>query len=235
MEQRKVPPSGVQFPADLYERIKKAQDLDALLDVLADSDYWSWVDLRLLEALIMSSGIKEAEVLVNKYKDAIFPKKLSDIIHELFVPQQKKKKCEEAYIAKVGTKIHKKPSEVTVGDLPKYRGVLEKVIMDIYNGSCVLKHLKRGCLEIHWVIPIHCRLHAYKSALNNRHKFCDIHLQYLHIEPYQPIYNPFTIPPTMMATLLHLSKPIACEYTIICFILKTFVQSIFMLLDDSLN
>ena len=209
VQQRRVP-RGVQLPDNLCQSIKAAQDLDTLLDILIESDYWSWVDLRLLETLVVSSGIQEAEILIHKYKQAIFPRKLSDIIERLPLPQQKEDKI--AYTTKVGTKILKKPSEVTVGDLSHYCSILEKVIMDINSGSCVLKHLEDGCLEIHWLIPTHCRFHAYKSALNNRHKFCDIHLQYLHIEPYPPIYDLFSIQPTMLTTLLQLSKPIACKY-----------------------
>ena len=206
LQQRKAP-RGVQFPDDLYQSIKTAQDLDTLLDLLADSQYWSWVDLRLLETLIMSSGIREAKGLVKKYKEVIFSKKLSEVLDDLPIPQRKEHR--DAYTAKVASKIQKEPNEVTVGDLSYYCNILETVIMDISKSSCVLEHLDTGCLEIHWLIPTHCRFHAYKSALNNRHKFCDIHLQYLQIEPYPPIYDPFTIQPTMLSTLLCLPKPIA--------------------------
>ena len=212
LQQRNVP-RGVQFPDDLYKSIKTAQDLDTLLDLLADSQYWSWVDLRLLETLVVSSGIREAKVLVNKYKEVIFSKKLSEVLDKMFMPQQKKHK--DAYTSRVGSKIEKDPNEITVGDLSRFRAALEKVIMDINNGSCVLEHLTTGCLEIHWLIPTHCRFHAYKSALNNRHKFCDLHLQYLEIKPYPPIYDPFTIQPTMLSTLLRLPKPIACKYNVL--------------------
>ena len=208
LQQRKTP-RGVQFPDDLYQKIKVAQDLDTLLDLLADSNYWSWVDLRLLETLIMSSGICEAKVIVKKYKEVIFSRKLSEVLNDLPVPQ--KKEHRDAYTAKVASKIEKEPNEVTVGDLSYYCNFLERVIMDINQSDCVLEHLDTGCLEIHWLIPTHYRFHAYKSALKNRHKFCDIHLQYLHIEPYPPIYDPFTIQPGMLSTLLDLSKPIACK------------------------
>ena len=209
LQQRKVP-RGVQFPDDLYQSIKAAQDLDTLLDLLADSKYWSWVDLRLLETLIMSSGIREAKILVNKYKEIIFSKKLSEVLDKVFLPQQRKDK--DAYTTRVGSKIEKDPNEITVADLSRFNTTLERVIMDINNGSCVLEHLEKGCIEIHWLIPVHCRFHAYKSALNNRYRFREMHLQYLHIEPYAPIYDPFTIQPTMLSTLLHLPKPIACKY-----------------------
>ena len=209
--QHKNVPKGVQFPDDLCQSIKIAQDLDTLLDLLADSKHWSWVDLRLIESLIMSSDICEANVLVNKYKEIVFSKKLSEVLK--FMPKHEKHKG--AYISKVGSKIEKNADEMTVADLSEYSTILEAVIMDINKGSCVLEHLDTGCLEIHWLIPAHCRFHAYKSALSNRHKFADIQLQYLHIEPYPPIYNPFTIQPTLLSTLLHLPKPIACKYVCI--------------------
>ena len=209
VQQRKVP-RGVQFPDDLYQSIKAAQDLDTLLDLLADSKHWSWVDLRLLETLTTSSGISAAKLLITKYKKVIFPKKLSEVLDKLFMPQQKEDM--EAYTTRVGMKILKEPDEITVADLSQFAPVLETVIMDINNGTCVLEHVSKGCLEIYWLIPTHCRFHAYKSALNNRHTFCKIHLQYLHIEPYPPIYDPFTIQPTMLSTLLRLPKPVACKY-----------------------
>ena len=208
--QHKNVPKGVQLPDDLYKSIRAAQDLDTLLDLLADSKHWSWVDLRLLESLIMSSDICEAKVLVDKYKEIIFSKKLSEVLDSMFMPKQKEDK--DAYTSKVGSKIEKNPDEITVADLSKFSTTLETVIMDINNGSCVLEHLGTGCLEIHWLIPVHCRFHAYKSALINRHKFVDIQLQYLHIEPYPSIYNPFTIQPGLLSTLLHLPKPVACKF-----------------------
>ena len=162
-----------------------------------------------MEALIKSSGISEAAILISKYKDTIFTKKLSEVLDKMFIPQQKKSK--NAYTSRVAIKLEKDPNEITVGDLSDFPIHLEKVIMDINCGTCVLEHLGTGCLEILWLIPTHCRFHAYKSALNNHHKFCDIHLQYLHIEPYAPIYDPFTIQPVMLSALLHLPKPIACK------------------------
>ena len=136
--------------------------------------------------------------------------KLSEVLDKL--PRLQQKEYKDAYTARVASKIQKEPNEVIVWDLSYYCDVLEVVIMDISRNSCVLEHLDTGCLKVHWLIPIQCRYHAYKSALNNCHKFYNIHLQYLHIEPYPPIYDPFTIQPTMLTTLLHLPKSFACKY-----------------------
>ena len=193
----------------MFDSINSAHDLNALLNVLVNFKYWSWADLRLLETLVISSDIYAAKVYIDKYKESYFPMKLSEVLDKLPTPQKKEDK--DAYAAKVASKIHKEPNEVTVGVLSHYFEILEVVIMDINKNSCVLENLDVGCLEVHWLIPSQCRFHAYKSALKNRHKFYDIHLQYLHIEPYPPIYDPFTIHPSVLSNLLCLPKPIASK------------------------
>ena len=217
--QQRNTPKGVQFPDDLLRSIKSTQNLGALLNVLVTDNnfrHWNWADLRLLETLVISSDNHAAKVIIDQYKESIFPIKLSEVLDKLPIPQNKEHR--DAYTAKVASKIQKEPSEVTVGDLSYYCNILETVIMDINKCSCVLEHLDNGCLEIHWLIPTYCRFHAYKSALNNRHKFYEIHLQYLEIKPYPPIYDPFTIQPTMLSTLLHSPKPIVCKYNIDAYI-----------------
>ena len=200
----------MQLPENLFPEIVSARDVDTLLTILVTFKYWNWADLRLLETLVISSEIHAAKECIDKYKELYFPMKLSEVLDNLPTPQQKDDK--DAYTARVASKIQKDPNEVTVGDLSHYCDVLEVVITDINKNSCVLDHLDNGCLILHWLIPAQCRFHAYKSALKNRHKFCDIHLQYLHIEPYPAIYDPFTIQPSVLSTLLCLPKPIASKY-----------------------
>ena len=209
-------PGGVLLPDDLKTKIKNAKDLDDLLEALFESKYWNFADLRLIGVLVMSSGIREAKSLVDKYKEVFFSTKLVDILnvctHTALPPNQYKE-----YVCRVGSKINKEPDEVTVADLAQYCTALETVIMDINEGSCVLEHVEKGCVEIHWLIPIHCRYHAYKSALNNRHKFHSLHLQYLKIESYPVIYDQFTVQPTVLSTLLGSpNPPVVCKCVCVC-------------------
>ena len=203
-------PGGVQLPDDLKAKIKVAKELDDLLEALFESKYWNFADLRLVGVLVMSSGIREAKTLVDKYKEVFFSTKLVDVLnvctHTVLPPNQRKE-----YVCRVGSKISKEPDEITVADLAQYCTALETVIMDINEGSCVLEHVEKGCIELHWLIPIHCRYHAYKSALNNRHKFHSLHLQYLKIETYPVIYDQFTVQPTVLSTLLCSPNPVVCK------------------------
>ena len=204
-------PLGVQLPDNLKRKIKKAEQVEKLLDALVKSKFWNFADLRLIDILVFSSGIREAKELVDRYKEVFFSTKLTDILSTGVKVHPPNK--HEKYVCRVGQKISKEPHEITVADLSKYCTNLEKVIMDINKGSCVLDHVKRGCVEIYWLIPIRCSYHAYKSALNNRHKFHSLHLQYLKIESYPVIYDQFTIQPTVLSALLcmpnHIS--IACK------------------------
>ena len=129
-------PSGAQLPPDVVQEIKNAENLDDLLDILTVTEYWNWLDLRLLEALVVASGSSTALNILKKYKEIVYPKKLIDVL-----PIAPSKEIRDAYFTKVVSIIGKNPNETTVADLIKFRSKLESVIMDIINGSCVLEHI----------------------------------------------------------------------------------------------
>ena len=178
-------PSGAQLPSDVVQKIKNAENLDALLDTLADTKYWSWIDLRLLEALVVASGSSTAQNIVKSYKETVYSKKLVDVL-----PHVPNKEIRDAYFTKIISKVGK-DSEITVGDLVELRSTLESVIMDINKGTCVLEHIEDGCLEIHWFIPTHYVDHAYKVACLRRHKFHELCLLSLRIGNYPVLRDPY--------------------------------------------
>ena len=127
--QQRNSPCGVQLPDNLFHNIVSAHNLDTLLNILVSFKYWNWVDLRLLETLVISSEIHAAKAHIDKYKELYFPMKLSEVLDKL--PRLQQKEYKDAYTAKVASKIQWEPNEVTVGDLSHYCDVLEVVIMDI--------------------------------------------------------------------------------------------------------
>ena len=196
-------PGGAQFSPDVEEKIKSSAHLDDLLDVLADSPYWSWIDLRLLEALVAASGSSKGETLISSYKDAIFSKKLIDVL-----PNAPSKDIKEQYYTKIVSKLDKKAEDLTVSDLLEFRSQLEVVIMDINNGTCILDHFEEGCVEIHWYIPTNRVDHAYQAAIIRYHKFHELHLQYLKIGSFPPIYNPLEVRPSQLESKVTLPDEI---------------------------
>ena len=176
------------MPPDVVQKIQTADNLDALLDILTATEYWSWIDLRLLETLVVASGSTAAQDIVNKYKATVYSKKLIDIL-----PNAPSKQIRDAYFTKIVSKVGKNSDEITVADLIEFRSKLESVIMDINNGTCVLEHIADGCIEIHWFIPTHYIDHVYEAACLKQHKFHELHLLYLQIGNKPVLHDPVTI------------------------------------------
>ena len=189
-------PSGAQLSPDMVQKIKTASHLNALLDTLAESPYWSWIDLRLLEAMVTASGSSVAKELLTKYRNAVFSKKLLEVL-----PSVPNKEIRDAYYSKVASKFQKDLEHIIVSDLLQFKSQLETVIMDIANGTCSLARIEEGCIVIHWFIPTHCIALAYKSACLKRHKFSTLHLQYLQIGTHKKIYDLSSQQPSQAITL----------------------------------
>ena len=190
-------PNGAKLSPNVKKKIKNTSNIDELLDILVESPYCSWIDLRLLEALVAASGSSKAKSLLSSYKEVVFSKKLFDVL-----PNIPSKEVEEGFYSRIVSKVGKNANDITVDDLLKFQSQLEDVIMDIGKGTCTLKHFKDGCVEIHWYIPTNCTEHAYRSANVKRHKFRELSLLYLQIGSFPTIYDPFST---------HLSQPIASE------------------------
>jgi len=185
-------PKGVKLPDQLETDIKCAQNIDTLLDALVDSPYWSWIDVRLLQAIVRASNIPQALQILKNYKSAVFSKKLIDLL-----PNAPSKKIKQKFYVKIVTKLEKDASKMTVSDLLEFQFELETVIMDIGQGLCVLGNIKPGCVQVHWYIPTHCMDSAYQSASTRCHMFNDIHLLWLQIAHYPVIHDPLTTPVDM--------------------------------------
>ena len=182
-------PNGAQLPPRDVSAIKSSKNIDELLDVLASSAYWSWIDVRLLQAMVTASDNTSAIMYIKNYKSAVFKKKLKDIL-----PDAPSKEIKDAYYTKVVSKFNEDADDITVEDLLKLQSQLEAVIMDIKKGVCILEHLEKGCIEIFWYIPASCVDGAYRSARAKQYQFNDLHLQSLKIGHYPVVHNPLALP-----------------------------------------
>jgi len=178
-------PSGAQLSPDI---VQAAKNLDTLLDTLAATPYWSWIDLRLIQALVIASGSNAAWSLLSGYKKFIYPIKLIDVL-----PNAPSKQIKQECFTKIVSKLDKDANDITVSDLLKFRSQFEDVIMDINKGTCVISHFKEGCIEIYWYIPTQYTDHAFQSASCTRHKFHELYLQYVQIGNHPPIYDPLAV------------------------------------------
>ena len=190
-------PGGAQLSDDMKKSVRTSKDLNALLDILVDSPYWSWIDLRLLRALVVASGSRAALNLIEAYENQVFSKKLLEVIS--CIPD---KEVSDDHYEKIKSKFGKNLEEITIKDLLELKSKLETVIMDLKSGTCALARIIEGCIEIHWIIPIDYVDHAYNAASLKRHQYHALHLQYLQIGAYEKIYDP---------SILHSSHLVATE------------------------
>jgi len=188
-------PRGVKLSKQLETEIQCAQNIDMLLDALVVTPYWSWIDVRLLQAIVRASNIPQALQILNNYKSGVFSRKLINLL-----PNIPSKDIKEKYYTKIVTKLEKDASNMTVSDLLEFQKDLETVIMDIGKGTCVLGHIRKGCIEVHWYIPTHCVDSAYQSASTRCHMFNEIHLLWLQIAHYPVIYDPLSSSDVVMPT-----------------------------------
>ena len=131
-------PGGAELSQELVDKIFTTESSDKLFDLLVCTPYWSWIDIRILEAMVTASENNQARELLDNYKAVVFSKQLIDLL-----PNVPSKKVKERYYAKIITKIKKDPSNTTIADLLEFHSQLEVVIMDIKKGICILDHLKK--------------------------------------------------------------------------------------------
>ena len=188
IEQMKTP-GGAQLPPELITRVKSCENITKLFEALADSIYWSWIDIRLLKTMTAASGLKGAIRLLSCYRKTVFSKKLIDVI-----PNAPSKEIKEKYYSEIVTKLNKSSKEMTVADLLEFQQQMEEVILDITTGTCTVDHVKKGCIEVHWYIPTSFVDVAYQAAKARRYQFNSLDLQYLKIGECPVIYSPVVSP-----------------------------------------
>ena len=183
-------PGGAKLSPKLGEQILATQNIDDLFDLLVCCPYWNWIDIRMLEAMVIASDSSQADELLRNYKAVVFSKKLIELLPNVF-----SKEVEDDY-TKLVTKI-KDPNEMTVGDLLGLQSKLEVEIMDIKNGISILEHREKGCIEIHWHIPTSCADEDYQTGRVKLYQ--DLHLQYLKIGHSPVIHDPLASPDVVSA------------------------------------
>ena len=172
-----ITPSGAQLPPDLVKKVNSCENITMLFDV------------HLLKVTAAASGLIQAIQLLKSYTKTIYSKKLFDVL-----PNAPSKEVKEKYYTKMVTKLNKNSNEMTVADLIEFQSQLETVLLDIKQGICILEHLEKGCIEVHWYIPTSCVDKAYQTARARCYQFNDHQLLYLKVGCYPVIHDPLALP-----------------------------------------
>ena len=173
---------GTLLPNEFKQKIREANELDALLDALDNPLYCNWLNTRLLKRIVKTIDIPEAEQLIQTYENCVYSRKVSD------VKMHFDSRCfEKSLVTLVSAKINAKFESLTVADIIDYCQKLE-FNMGVDNGTVTATQCQRGCLLITCVIPMHCALYAYKTAKTTFLNFRQFHIQYIEIESFPKVF-----------------------------------------------
>jgi len=130
---------GAILPEDLVVKIRTSGNLDDLFDVLGNSPYWNWMNIRMLRKMASASLQPDASKLI---KDEVYSRQLIEVLRQI----------PDKYYATIKEKWDKKLDEITVLDLVTHWSDVER-IFDVQEPTVLLDRLVDGCVEIHWLVP----------------------------------------------------------------------------------
>ena len=157
-----------KLPSSFIDKIRATKTLDDLFDVVVDSPYCNWMNIRLLEHMAVASLQTNVRQLIDQYKNAVFSKRLQDVFQQ--IPEIE---ITEDYYSEVKQKWNKKFEEVTLKDVNDQWDKLEK-IFDVEDPTLLLKHVISGSIQFYWIIPLELVSHARFSAFKNWHHLTEI-------------------------------------------------------------
>ena len=141
----------------LSDHIKSTQDTDSLFQLFAENKpYCNWMNIRFLEVIANASGNNNLVSLVKNYKDAIYSKKLQEVLDHIPYHTVRTKYYSTLQIKFDG----KDPDNVTVEQLIKH--CEPYLVKDIAMSIAIIEE---GSLIITCHIPTDEVYHTYLSAL----------------------------------------------------------------------
>ena len=159
---------------DLKDKIESTKNLREIFDLLSNTPFCTWLDIRILKSMADIAGIPKAKQMIAVFEDCVYNKKCSDVAMHF-----KKQYINPVHFTEVIAKLNKS-AECLVARLIEDCHGLESVLC-LSHGSNTIVDSKTGCLELCLVIPKYCHLHAYESLKNNFYKMRSLNIQYLQI------------------------------------------------------
>ena len=179
-------PDGVKLEKSMKDKIIAAISINDLLLAFDDPSCCNWLNTRLLEVLANCSLPNAIEV-IDAYRDFLFAKQLKTVLPK----QHEQSEQRKIFITEVSAKVNVDADKVTVGDFMRYYQDIEEVVLDLGKQILNIKHVKEGCLEIIYTMPVYCSFNAYKMALHNQHKFYAVDLVHIEIGDFPLIFDPW--------------------------------------------
>ena len=181
-ELKKICKRDNRLSNELRSNVGNANDLEETLDLLSNSPFCSWLELRILKRMARVANVPEATDMINVFEECVHNRKCSEVtvyfIKEYINPD---------HLTLVEAKLNRNADDLIVSDLIEYCHKLES-ICKIPHESSALVGTEKGCLKVCFAIPTYCYLHAYEIVKSDFWRLRPIHIQYLQIGTYPRIY-----------------------------------------------
>ena len=141
--------------------IKAADSFQNLCTLLADTPYWNFLDIRMLEAMATASMIPIAQETIKKFKKVFYSLTLSKAVP--YFPVCKQPKPNHITIEE---NLKVDPSKMTVEELHKHRFYLETEVIQTGADTLTFYKIIIGSVVILWQMHID---HVYKAYTSLGH------------------------------------------------------------------
>ena len=215
---RKVCTRDPRLSNELKSSLRDASDLDKMFDLLSSSPFCTWLEITILKRMAKAAEIPEATRLIETFEKCVHSRKCSEV--KLYF---KKQYINPDYLTLVSAKLNANVKQWIVSDLIKYCLQVES-ILDLPARSNALINYKNGCLEISFVIPTYCCLHAFEIARSNSFRFRSIHIRYLQVGTFSKVYTLNIEKENTKWLLEQASSILNCKYKYICTYVRMYVR-----------
>ena len=166
--ERAKSPEMIQKCNEIVPAIKAAKSFQDLCTLLADTPYWNFLDIRMMEAMAAASLIPAAQQSVENFKTTFFGMTLAEAAPYLPIIPLK-----SSHTA-MTEDLDKDPSEMTIFELHKHRFYLETELLQTGPDTITICRIVIGSVTITWQIHID---HVYKAYCSLKKKQSQLPLQ----------------------------------------------------------
>ena len=144
--------------SNVVHKIEEAKTFDTLYTMLTKSQYWNFLDTRMMEAMVNASMIPAAHESLENFKKAFFDMKLSEVVPD-FVPVIPLKPGHTT----MEETLDKNPKQLTIFELHKHRFYLETELLETGTDTLGYRKIRVGSVIITWQIHV---AHVYQAYLS---------------------------------------------------------------------
>ena len=168
---------------ELRSKVESASTLGKILNMLSNTHFCTWLEIRFLKSMANVAKIPEATEMIKVFENHVYSRKCSEVLQHF-----RKRFINPDYLTEVIAKLNKHAKCLIVSELIKYCQKLE-IALELPLGAIMFASSDIGCLEIHLVIPKYCHLHAYEVVKSHFLKLRPYNIRYLEIENFSKIYT----------------------------------------------